>query len=185
MIQSRMNSSTVCGRRTHRPPHGPYSFSTPFSSAPSFCALLSLFHTFIPTSNHSQLVYLLKDSKASPLLAIFPPASDANVDPDPPLPCPSLFTLLALALHANLALHLHGGDIRLSFSPVLSYTHTYALAAVAPCLSLFLGRSWQATAWAAAPVALIALAHSVHGTLREGDEALAELEALKYSAPGA
>ncbi|KAJ7134661.1 hypothetical protein C8R44DRAFT_870267 [Mycena epipterygia] len=124
-----------------------------------------------------QLVYLLKDSKASPLLALFP-VRDAP-DPDPPIPYPGIFTLLALALHANLALHLHPHI----YAP-LSYSLVYALAAVAPTLSLFLGRSWQATVWAAFPALVVALTHSVHSTLQEGDVALTELESLKYRAPG-
>ncbi|KAJ7935681.1 hypothetical protein B0H13DRAFT_1949183 [Mycena leptocephala] len=94
-----------------------------------------------------QIVYLLKDSKASPILALFPAAI-----PEPDPPCPTAFALLALALHANLALHLH---------PTPS-----------------------ATAWAAVPLAVVALTHSMQSSLQEGDEALAELEALKYRAPG-
>ncbi|KAJ6477398.1 hypothetical protein C8R47DRAFT_1140377 [Mycena vitilis] len=125
-----------------------------------------------------QLVYLLKDSKASPLLALFPAAA-----PEPDPPCPTAFTLLGLALHANLALRLHPTP-RVPPPLPLSYSLSYALAAVAPSLSLFLARSWQATAWAAIPALVVALIHSVHSTLKEGDEALAELETLKYRAPG-
>ncbi|KAJ7459884.1 hypothetical protein FB451DRAFT_1563576 [Mycena latifolia] len=128
-----------------------------------------------------QLVYLLNPSKASPLLALVPLAPSAPPDPDPPLPCPSLFALLALALHANLALHLHP---RPQLRAPLAYPLMYALAAVAPTLALFLARSWQTTVWAAVPGLVVALMHSVHATLQEGNEALAELESLKYRAPG-
>ncbi|KAF7365165.1 hypothetical protein MVEN_00388000 [Mycena venus] len=134
-----------------------------------------------------QTVYLLKDDKASPLLALFP-AFAPEPEPDPP--CPALFALLALALHANLALLLHPNLI-VRLNPVprasaplplpLSYTLSLALAAVAPSLSLFLARSWQATVWAALPLFVVALTHSVHSTLQEGDEALAELEAPSVS----
>lgn len=128
-----------------------------------------------------QVVYLLKGSKESPLLAVFPLPPSTAPDPDPPIPWPAAFALLALALHANLALRLHPTP---RAPAPLSYAFSYALAGVAPTLSLFLARSWQATLWAAVPALVVALTHSVHNTLQEGDEALAELEALKYRAPG-
>ncbi|KAJ7794135.1 hypothetical protein B0H14DRAFT_3497246 [Mycena olivaceomarginata] len=106
-----------------------------------------------------QIVYLLKDSKASPLLALFP-ASTAEPDP----PCPTLFALLALALHANLALLLHPNLVLRLYPLPLSYSLSYALSAVAPLA-------------VAVPRALVA-------GYREGDEALAELETLQYRAPG-
>jgi len=129
-----------------------------------------------------QIVYLLKDSKASPLLAVFPAST-----PEPNPPCPTSFAILALALHANLALLLHP-ELALSLHPTiplpLSYSLSYGLTAVAPSLSLFLARSWQTTAWAALPLLVVGLTHSVHSTLQEGDEALAELQSLRYHAPG-
>ncbi|KAJ6508723.1 hypothetical protein C8R45DRAFT_968465 [Mycena sanguinolenta] len=116
------------------------------------------------------------------LLALFPVST---TEPDPP--CPTLFALLALALHANLALLLHP-NLLLRLHPTvplpLSYSLSYLLSAVAPSLSVFLARSWQAIAWAALPLLVVGLTHSVHSTLREGDEALAELETLQYRAPG-
>ncbi|KAJ7044168.1 hypothetical protein C8F04DRAFT_1071913 [Mycena alexandri] len=125
-----------------------------------------------------QLVYLLKDSKTSPLLALFPTAA-----PEPNLPFPTAFALLALALHANLALHLH--PTLLSRSPLpIPYSLSYPLAAIDPTLNVFLRHSWQAVAWAAVPAAVVGLTHSVHSTLQEGDEALVQLETLKYRAPG-
>ncbi|KAJ6613296.1 hypothetical protein B0H10DRAFT_2222340 [Mycena sp. CBHHK59/15] len=127
------------------------------------------------------IVYLLKHSKDSPLLAVFPPAATAAPDPDPPLPWPAAFTLLALALHANIVLHLH--PIPRAPTP-LSYPLAYALAAVAPTLTVFLSRSWQATAWAALPAAVLAVAHTVHASIAAADKTLAELESLKYRAPG-
>ncbi|KAJ7095835.1 hypothetical protein B0H15DRAFT_74708 [Mycena belliarum] len=111
----------------------------------------------------------------NPLLAFFPSPA-----PEPP-PCPTAFTLLALALHASLAVHLHPQP---RLRGPLPYALTYALAAVAPAVALVLGCAWQTTAWAAVPALVVALTHSVHATLREGDAALAELESLKYRAPG-
>ncbi|KAJ7784522.1 hypothetical protein B0H16DRAFT_1492848 [Mycena metata] len=140
---------------------------------------LVLLDAVLASSALLQVVYLLKDSKASPLLALFPAAA-----PEPNLPFPTAFALLALALHANLVLHLHP---TLLYRPPLpiSYLLSYALAAIPPILNVFLGHSWQAIAWAAIPAAIIGLTHSVHSTLQEGDEALVELETLKYRAPGA
>ncbi|KAJ7644161.1 hypothetical protein FB45DRAFT_897092 [Roridomyces roridus] len=104
---------------------------------------------------------------------VVPPASSP--------PCPRLFSLLGLAIHLNLALLLHP----LPSAPTpLPYTLLYALGCVAPTLSLFLGRDWPAILWAAVPTLIVFLTHSVHSTLQEGDAALAELESLKYRAPG-
>ncbi|KAJ7175897.1 hypothetical protein C8R46DRAFT_1214347 [Mycena filopes] len=139
---------------------------------------LFLLDTVLACSALLQLVYLLKDSKASPLLALFPAPT---LQPNPPFP--TAFALLALFLHANIALRLHRTAVVPHPLP-LPYSMSYALAAVAPTLNLVSGHSWQATVWAAVPAAVIALTHSVHVTLQEGDEALVELEALKYRAPG-
>ncbi|KAJ7069723.1 hypothetical protein C8F01DRAFT_1113738 [Mycena amicta] len=123
-----------------------------------------------------QVVY----STASPLFELFPPTTTGtSLDP---IPAPTLFAILSLLLHANLVLHLH--PYLASFPLPLSYSTTYALACVSPTLSLFLARAWQTTVWGLLTALVTGLVHSVHSTLREGDEALAELESLKYKAPG-
>ncbi|KAK7048408.1 hypothetical protein R3P38DRAFT_2869180 [Favolaschia claudopus] len=114
------------------------------------------------------------------------PSFIPTLEPDPP--CPILFTLLALGLHSNLTLLVHPTlalHSTLKALPLpISFSLTYALAAVWPTLSLFLARSWQVTAFSAASFLVVALTHSVLRTLQEGDQALAELETLRYRAPG-
>ncbi|KAF7288503.1 hypothetical protein HMN09_01379300 [Mycena chlorophos] len=129
-----------------------------------------------------QVVYLLKQSRMSPLFELFPPSATTSLEP---IPAPVLFTVLALLLHANLVLHLHPALTSSSSLPLpLPYATTYALGCVAPTLGLFLARAWQTTLWTSLPVLVVLLVQSVHDTLKEGDEALAELETLKYTAPG-
>ncbi|KAF7298959.1 hypothetical protein MIND_00844000 [Mycena indigotica] len=141
-----------------------------------------MLHGVLGFSSLLQLTYLLKPSNSSPLFEFFPPTSTTSLES---IPAPTSFSLLALLLHANLLLHLHPTFLHNAFPPIpLSYSTSYALACVAPTLALFLGRAWQTTLWSSFPALVIGLVHSVHSTLKEGDQALAELEALKYRAAG-
>ncbi|CAK5284179.1 unnamed protein product [Mycena citricolor] len=152
---------------------------------------LLIVDTVLSLASILQLSFLFN---GNPLLALFPPSTMSNLGRYT-IPYPAVFVLFALVLHANLALHLHPALIRVllpSYSnstplPVaipLSYPLTFSLAAVPPTFCLFLHHAWQANAWAASPFIVVTLIHSVHETLSEGSEALAELESLRYRAPG-
>ncbi|KAJ7209723.1 hypothetical protein GGX14DRAFT_108055 [Mycena pura] len=126
------------------------------------------------------VVYLLKDSRDSPLAALFPPAVPDSI------PWPVAFTFYSICIHAQLLFRLHPSLSAMPY-PVLYFPYPvlYLAAGIAPTLSLLLARTWQTTLWAAVPALVVAITHSVHSTMQEGDAALAELELLKYRAPGA
>ncbi|KAL0961094.1 hypothetical protein HGRIS_006076 [Hohenbuehelia grisea] len=148
--------------------------------------LIILFLSFL-----LHVVFLFSSRKASPLLSILP---SEIIDPDPPLPLVSLFSLISLALHLNLAILLDpqrarsllGGEFGEQISlHYLSYQFSYAIAAVAPTLCLFLGRSWQTIVWWCFPIGLIYITQSLQQAIAQGHESIMALEAMRYRAPGA
>ncbi|TEB39799.1 hypothetical protein FA13DRAFT_1724020 [Coprinellus micaceus] len=64
-------------------------------------------------------------------------------------------------------------------STPVSFALTYALSAVGPTLSLFLGKPWQTTGWW---MASLVIAYVTHTESRNG---VAEVEGMRYVAPGA
>jgi len=137
------------------------------------------------TSSPSHLIYLFKSSKDSPIMVLIPAL---HPDPDPPIPLPTLFTLLSLYLHLNLALLLHPNEVRARIDieiRSLSYQLSYVLAAVAPALCIFLGRSWQTVTWWSLTGTIVFVTHTVQESINRGNESISELEAMRYVAPGA
>jgi hypothetical protein len=140
----------------------------------------------IPTR---QLVSFSDSSHDNLLLAVFPSTSqDHN-----PFPFPAIFTLLSLAVHINLYLLAFPGDmrflLRLKVADVdvrpLSYSFCYALAAVAPTLSVLLRQTWQSCVWWGLTVVIIFTAQTVTQAVADGNESISALEAMKYVARGA
>lgn len=124
----------------------------------------------------------------NPLLNIFPTKSPESV---PSIPYPAAATLLSLAIHINLAALALSGDLQthvqmgdLDIHPV-PYQLLYIISAVAPTLSLFLRRPWQSTTWWSLTAAVVFLVHTVTQSIDRGNESIAELETMKYIAPGA
>ncbi|KAF5315495.1 hypothetical protein D9619_007175 [Psilocybe cf. subviscida] len=118
----------------------------------------------------------------NPLLAIFPINST-----QPSLPLPAAFTILSLFVHANLALFLDV-KVRLSIRETLtplSYRFLYLLCAVAPTLSLFLNKPWQTTVWWCSTPLVVAMVQTVLDSVQQNIQGIADLETMKYSAPGA
>ncbi|TFK27698.1 hypothetical protein FA15DRAFT_701700 [Coprinopsis marcescibilis] len=131
-----------------------------------------------------QLIYLFNSSKDSPFLSIFPLDG-----PRPsPLPLSTILTLLSIGIHGNLCL-LSRPQAYLSRSvqlpKPLPLDITYAASAVAPALALFLRKPWQLTVWWLITPAIIFVAQTILEAIDEGDHSVAELEAMKYRAPGA
>jgi len=126
--------------------------------------------------------------QGSPLFAIFP-GDDIATDPPPLLSVAS--AVLALVLHANLALLLYLKQLpfrfrvgTISLQP-LSYAVSYGLSAVVPVLCVLLGFPWQVIAWWCLTPAVIAVFQTVQSSISHGNTSISELEKLKYVARGA
>jgi hypothetical protein len=97
---------------------------------------------------------------------------------------------LSLFIHANLALFLCSDDakVRLSIPETLtplSYRLLYLLCAVAPTLSLFLNKPWQTTVWWCSTLLVVTMVQTVLDSVQQNIQGIADLETMKYSAPGA
>jgi len=128
----------------------------------------------------SHTICFLVPSKDSSLLAIFPRAH-----PDPPLPLENLFILLAILVHLNLAALLHAEFVHRHNIQIIPHPISYGLSALAPCLCVLLGRSWQTTVWWSLTGVIVFIIHIVQRSIALGHTALLELERLKYMARGA
>ncbi|KJA21248.1 hypothetical protein HYPSUDRAFT_141085 [Hypholoma sublateritium FD-334 SS-4] len=113
-----------------------------------------------------------------------------NTEKDPSIPLPAVFTLLSLFIHLNLALFFYSDAIRIglqlseSLTP-LSYQLLYSLSAVAPTLSLFLRKPWQTTAWWSITLVVIFVVQAVMDAIQQSIQGIADLDNMKYVAPGA
>lgn len=128
----------------------------------------------------------------NPLLAIFP-----NTGLDPSIPLPVVFTLLSLLIHLNFVLFFNSDEIRFftsdeirtglqlsdSLTP-LTYQLLYPLSAVAPTLSLVLGKPWQTTVWWLITPAVIFIVQTVIEAIQQSIHGIDRLENMKYTAPG-
>jgi hypothetical protein len=149
-------------------------------------------HSLIQHSGNftRQLVSLLDSSHDNPLLAIIPPTIQ---DPTPSIPVAAIFSFLSLLLHANIYLLAFPDDIkthlRLQVADInirpLSYPLCYALAAVAPTLSVFLRRAWQSSVWWGLTVAVVYIVQTITEAIVRGNESISGLETMKYVARGA
>ncbi|KAF8964402.1 hypothetical protein BDZ97DRAFT_1660267 [Flammula alnicola] len=121
----------------------------------------------------------------NPLLVIYPIRGLAAS-----VPLPYVFTVLSLFVHLNLALFFYSDEIRihlrLSETPTpLSYQLLYSLSAVAPTLSLFLLKPWQTTVWWCITPMVVLIVQVVMDALQQSIQGIADLENMKYTAPGA
>lgn len=105
-----------------------------------------------------------------------------------------MLTLLSILTHLNLLLQcrlplLLSLSRKLSSTPnaiePVSFALTYALSAVGPTLSLFLGKPWQTTGWWMASLVIAYVTHTVVEAIEESRNGVAEVEGMKYVAPGA
>jgi hypothetical protein len=103
--------------------------------------------------------------------------------------------VIALAIHLNLLLlfdptHVHFllrrmqlGD-NTEINP-LSYNLSYMLSLVAPTLCFFLWKPWLTITWWSLTPAVIYAVQTVQQAITQGNESIAALEAMRYTAPGA
>ena len=138
---------------------------------------------------HRHCIYLVSPSKQSPLSVLYPPSALAPQV----LPLAALFALLHIFLHINLSVQLlpAGHHVRTAFASnsgkvlPLPYTALFALASAAPVLAAALRHTWMDIAWWAAALLVTWIVYSGQDWVRQENEALAELERLRYVARGA
>ncbi|KAF9533145.1 hypothetical protein CPB83DRAFT_845915 [Crepidotus variabilis] len=121
----------------------------------------------------------------NPLLTIFPTNSDGAS-----LPLPIILIFLTLYIHGNLALLFFSDEIRKTLNwegapAPLPIELIYSLAAVPPTLSLFLGKPWQTTAWWSITLIMVFVTQNIRSNIQASNDGIAELEKMKYRAPGA
>jgi hypothetical protein len=144
-------------------------------SCEQFIALLSFMLIHIPKRH---LVFLVTQSNPLSVLS-------QSVEPDPSIPLSVPFTLLAIAIHLNLALLLYPDRESITDIPSFSYQTLFGLSVVAPCLCFFLGRELITVTWWGAATGVVWLAHTVQRWIDMESESISELEGMKYVAPGA
>ncbi|KAJ7600637.1 hypothetical protein C8J56DRAFT_910877 [Mycena floridula] len=134
-----------------------------------------------------QLVYFFNPSPETPLHALFPDDSEETI------PVPRVFTVICIMLHLNLSILLRPSELRqfldrlevdVDLHPI-SYSLSYALAAVAPTLCLFVGHSWPTVAWWSLTGGVIFTVQTAQTAIDSGNESISSLEAMKYVAPSA
>ena len=109
------------------------------------------------------------------------------------LPQPEFFAILHLLVHVNLTLHLLPSlhPTRLMISSVssgfvpLRHTILFGMSSLAPFISLCLRLNWLELIWWSATLLLSWFIHSGQRWAKEEEEALQELEGLRYDAKGA
>lgn len=135
--------------------------------------MLIVLYSQISTFNHN------------PLLSIYPIQGA-----EPSIPLPAAFTILALYIHFNLVLLFFSNEIHVRFNlsnPIdpLSYQLLYSLSAVAPTLCLFLQKPWQITMWWCTTGLIVFIVQTVVDAIQQSNQGIADLETMKYTAPGA
>ncbi|KAH9947590.1 hypothetical protein B0H21DRAFT_821752 [Amylocystis lapponica] len=140
------------------------------------------------------VIFILKQSKQSPISALLP-----NRTPSPPIPLPTFFALLHILLQLHLCLHLlppaHPilralSSLRPPLGPLvlplpLLHPATLAASAVAPALALLLRHGWPDVAWWAVTGLMTLLVYYVKKWIRQSDESIRELDGMRYDARGA
>ncbi|RXW22502.1 hypothetical protein EST38_g3369 [Candolleomyces aberdarensis] len=132
----------------------------------------------------AQIFYLFTPSKRTPLENIFPVSSPS----DSPLPLSTILTLIYIGVHVNLLLLCRSPLFNLFFIELvkpLPFDLTYALSAVGPALSLFLQKPWQTTVWWCFNPLIVFITQTVVEAIEAGNNSVAELEGMRYTAPGA
>jgi hypothetical protein len=162
-------------------------FSRQFLPSHSYCTNnLSLRSSMISQVFPSQLIYLFSPSKSIPILAILP---SNNPNANAPIPLSNLLTCNSLMIHLGLALLLYPEKLQAWFQSrnlkPLPYPAMYTFSAIAPVLSVLSGRAWQTTVWWSLTGALVSVVQTVQESIIQGNQSVAELEKLKYVAPGA
>ncbi|KAG2010261.1 hypothetical protein CC2G_013099 [Coprinopsis cinerea AmutBmut pab1-1] len=125
-----------------------------------------------------QIVVLFKASP-SPLLFLFPNPKAGHIPFSIPL------TLLYIAIHANLLVLSDIPNGILQSSQALPLKFLYPVAAIAPSLSIYLRNPWQVSIWWCTTFTMVYLTQFILDTIEDQNYQVAQLEGLRYRAPGA
>ncbi|KAF9565745.1 hypothetical protein CPC08DRAFT_815238 [Agrocybe pediades] len=131
------------------------------------------------------LLLQLATFRRNPLLTIYPLQGSQSA-----IPLPAAFTLLSIFVHLNLLLLLFPEEIPVLFQlsssiNPLSFQLLYSVSAVAPTLCLFLQKPWQTFVWWCFTPVMVFIVQSVMEAIQESNQGIADLETMKYTAPGA
>lgn len=140
------------------------------------------------------LVYLTSSSRQSPF-AVF--IHSSKTDSIIPIPGSTLFALLSLFLHMNLAIHLlptlhplRSGLVSLApaclskYIP-LQYFWIFALSSTAPTLAVFLRPNLAEVLWWSSTFTLSLFVWSVQRWILQEENEIEKLEGMQYQAKGA
>ncbi|KAI9058389.1 hypothetical protein FKP32DRAFT_1614849 [Trametes sanguinea] len=137
------------------------------------------------------IIYMLCSSGESPLAVLF-----HNAPLRSPMPLASVFALLQILIHCNLSLNALPSNHRLRRAvqryhpstqlPVrLSHPLSIIAPTLAPLYAFLMGQDWVDVLWWSTTGCLTLLVAAVLRWMREEEQAIAELEKLRYDARGA
>ncbi|KAF9221562.1 hypothetical protein BS17DRAFT_784948 [Gyrodon lividus] len=131
------------------------------------------------------VIYWFSDRK-SPLFAIFPPSPEAG-EANAPLDISGVLAYLTILIHVNLSLIIYPRSVVIARRTIraIGFLETFVWSAVAPLISMYLGKVWQTTVWWCTSGFLTCIIYAVHGWTRKADEDVSKLEKLRYRAAGA
>ena len=146
------------------------------------CSLFPFSSAALIVSFSSQLVF--NNLPNNPLLAIFSP-KEAILS----TPLRVIFNVSSLLIHYFLAFNL-SSQFRVYFYPYsdptsLSYRFLYSTSLLAPTTSLFFEIPWKVAIWWSYTPLVVFAVHRVTNSIENIDREIANLEGMKYKAPGA
>ena len=142
-------------------------------------SLSLLFSAVLIVSFSSQLLF--NNLPNNPFLAIFSPNESILSTP-----LRAIFSASSFLIHYFLALNL-SSQFRVYFFPYksVSYQLLYSISVLAPTMSLFFEIPWKVGIWWSYTPLVVFAVHRVTNNIEIIDREIANLEGMKYKAPGA
>lgn len=142
-------------------------------------SLSLLFSAVLIVSFSSQLLF--NNLPNNPFLAIFSPNESILSTP-----LRAIFSASSFLIHYFLVLNL-SSQFRVYFFPYksVSYQLLYSISVLAPTMSLFFEIPWKVGIWWSYTPLVVFAVHRVTNNIEIIDREIANLEGMKYKAPGA
>ena len=139
----------------------------------------SLFSAVLIVSFSSQLLF--NNLPNNPFLAISSPSESILSTP-----LRVIFSVSSFLVHYFLAFNL-SSQFRVYFYPYTSVSHRflYSISVLAPAMSLFFEIPWKVGIWWSYTPLVVFAVHRVTNNIENIDREIANLEGMKYKAPGA